>query len=268
MTRKLITLSLAALLGGGGANAQYREGLPAVATPPPRAPASDPSGSLAGFASAYQRHKSPRMVVFWNRSLTDSTTSSYELRSDSQSDMHEAEDLTLYPDGRTITRDRSTDSSTRLGLHRSDEGKREGLSERADWDAEEGFNRAMLANGVRLVDRTMAIRATAAGMAGGGDAVAAESAALTGKADLLVEILQTPDASAPSGYAFRVDVKDVRSGALLANFVTGGNPPRGGPGRFIAGSNGYERERPRAPGIGAVGAQVGRELLLALMTRW
>jgi len=268
MSAARLALPLVALLAWSGARAQYRDGLPPVMTPPPHYAAPDPAGVLAGFADTYRRQGAPRVIVFWNRALSDATASAYELRSDSRSDTHGAEDLTLYADGRTITRDSTTESSSRMGLHRTDDGKRGGLSERADWRAEEGFNKAMLANGVRLVDRAMAIRATAAGPGGGGgDAVAAESAALAGKADLLVEILQTPDASAPSGYAFRVDVKDVRSGALLANFVTRGDPPQG-PRRFVAGGNGYERERPRAPSIGTVGAQVGQEMLTALATHW
>lgn len=262
-----LALPLVALLGWSGANAQYRDGLPTVLTPPPRFAAPDPSGVLAGFADAYQRHGAPRMIIFWNRALGDSTTASYELRSDSRSDTHGSEDLTLYANGRTITRDSTTEGSSRVGLHRTDDARRDGLAERADWHAEEGFNRAMLANGVRLIDRTMAIRATAAGLPGKTDAVVTESAALAGKADLLVEILQTPDASAPSGYAFRVDVKDVHSGALFASFVTRGDPPQG-PRRFVAGMRGYERERPRLPGIGTVGAQVGREMLAALITHW
>ncbi len=126
----------------------------------------------------------------------------------------------------------------------------------------------MLEGGARLIDRNLIMRATALRSADKGDGQSIEMSALEGKADLLVEVMQTYDPGAPTGYTFRVDVKDIRSGTLLANVVTQGMVGPGAPGRFVAGPNGYERERPKPPTVDQVGARVAAEVMQALLSNW
>ncbi len=264
----------AALMLAAGAGAQeYREGMPEVlrAPPPPPSASQINAASASAFRAAYARRKSPRMVIFWNRQLTDSLSTSYEEWSRYTLNEGRVVDKTLYDDGSTLTAGRAVESERRSGrtATTADGARDTGLPERADWRAAQGFNRTMLSGGARLIDRTLIMRSTA--LKPGvdrSDAQSVEMSALTGKAELLVEVLQTPDEDAPSGYTFRVDVKDIRSGTLLATVVTQGIPPSAGPGRFVAGANGYQRERPLPPTIDQVGARVAAEVMQALASNW
>jgi len=252
--------------------AQYRENMPEVlAAPPPRAtPGQQNMAAVSAFRAAYARKKSPRMVVFWNRQLTDSLSTSYEAWSRVSLADGRFSDRTDYYDGTTSVSGRAAELEVRSGRTAStaDGARGVGLPERADWRAAQGFNRTMLQGGARLIDRTLIMRSTALRSANRDDAQSIEMSALTGKADLLVEVLQTPDESAPSGYTFRVDVKDIRSGTLLATVVTQGVPAPSGPGRWVAGPNGYQRERPLPPTVDQVGARVAAEVMQALVANW
>lgn len=265
---------LVALIGAGAAPAQqYRANMPEVldAPPPPAGAAQSNMLTTSSFRSAYARQKSPRMVIFWNRQLTDSLSTSYEEWARYTLADGRVVDRTLYSDGSTTVAGRGVEAEYRSGRTAvaADGARSDGLAERADWRAAQGFNRTMLAGGAKLIDRTLIMRATAIdGKVDRSDAQSVEMSALTGKADLLVEVLQTPDDSAPSGYSFRVDVKDIRSGTLLATVVTQGNPPAGGPGRWVAGPNGYQRERPLPPSVDQVGARVATEVMQALIANW
>jgi hypothetical protein len=265
---------VAVLMAGSAAVAQqYRDNMPEVLNAPPRANAAAQSNAAttSAFRSAYARRKSPRMVVFWNRQLTDSLSTSYEQWSRFTLADGRMVDKTYYDDGSTTVAGRGVEAELRSGrtAATADGARTDGLPERADWKAAQGFNRTMLAGGARLIDRTLIMRSTALGKGiDRGDAQSVEMSALIGKADLLVEVLQTPDDGAPSGYTFRVDVKDIRSGTLLATVVTQGVPPSNGPGRGVAGPNGYQRERPLPPGVEQVGARVAAEVMQALVANW
>ena len=270
--RLLIAVSVT-LIGGAGVAQQYRDNMPEVlrAPPPPPSAAQRGAASASAFRSAYARKKSPRMVIFWNRQLTDSLSTSYEEWSRLSLADGQYVDQAVSEDGSTTVAGRAVEAEYRAGRTSAtaDGARAVGLPERADWRAAQGFNRMLLSGGARLIDRTLIMRATALRKGiDRGDAQAIEMSALVGKADLLVEVLQTPDDGAPSGYTFRVDVKDIRSGTLLATVVTQGNPPPSGPGRFVAGANGYERERPLPPSVDQVGARVATEVMQALVANW
>jgi len=273
MTNRLGATLAVALLAVSAAAQEYRQGMPEVlsAPPPPAGAGQVNAASASAFRSAYARHKSPRMVIFWNRQLTDSLSTSYEDWSRYTLEEGRTVDRTRYDDGSTTVAGRSLEAEYRSGrtATAADGARSAGLAERADWRAAQGFNRTMLSGGARLIDRTLIVRSTA--LAKGvdrSDAQSVEMSALIGKADLLVEVLQTPDDGAPSGFTFKVDVKDIRSGTLLATVVTQGNPPSAGPGRFVAGANGYQRARPLPPSIDQVGARVATEVMQALIANW
>jgi len=271
---KLSTGLAAALLPAAGSAAQeYRQGMPEVmkAPPPPPSAGQINAASASAFRSSYARRKSPRMVIFWNRQLTDSLSTSYEEWARYTLADGRVIDKTEYYDGSTTVAGRGVEAEYRSGrtAATADGARATGLAERADWRAAQGFNRTMLSGGARLIDRTLIMRSTALNKGiDRGDAQSVEMSALMGKAELLVEVLQTPDDGAPSGFTFRVDVKDIRSGTLLATVVTQGNPPSPGPGRWVAGPNGYQRERPLPPSIDQVGARVAAEVMQALTANW
>jgi len=273
MSSKILATALAFGLVTTAAGAQtYREGMPEVLQAPPPRPGAGAmdAATASSFRAAYARHKSPRMVIFWNRQLTDSLSTSYEEWSRVSLVDGRSAEKTVYYDGAEANSARVAVAETRSGRTASTaDGQREtGLAERADWRAAQGFNRTMLAGGARLIDRNLIMRSTALRSADKNDAQSVEMSALEGKADLLVEVLQTPDSSAPSGYTFRVDVKDIRSGTLLANVVTQGVPAPSGPGRFVATGSGYQRERPLPPTVDQVGARVASEVMRAMVSTW
>lgn len=272
-TTRAIALVAALLAADLAIAQQYRDNMPEVLqAPPPRPGAAQlNAATTSAFRAAYARRKSPRMVIFWNRQLTDSLSTSYEEWSRFSLVDGRAVDKTYYEDGSTVAGARVVEAEARSGRSAAtaDGARSVGLPERADWRAAQGFNRTMLAGGARLIDRTLIMRSTALQKGiDRGDTQGVEMSALIGKADLLVEVLQTPDEGAPSGYTFRVDVKDIRSGTLLATVVTQGVPPSGGPGRWVAGPNGYQRERPLPPTIDQVGARVASEVMSALVANW
>jgi len=273
MSSRILATALAIGLVATVASAQtYRDGVPEVLQgPPPRpGPGAADAATASAFRTAYQRHKSPRMVIFWNRQLTDSLSTSYEEWARVSLNDNRSADMTTYYDGAEANSSREVTAEMRSGRTAStaDGQRMSGLAERADWRAAQGFNRTMLAGGARLIDRNLIMRSTALRSADKSDAQSVEMSALEGKADLLVEVLQTPDPGAPSGYSFRVDVKDIRSGALIANVVTQGMPVPTGPGRFVATGAGYQRERPAPPTVDRVGARVAAEVMQAMIANW
>jgi hypothetical protein len=272
--KRRFTASAIVLLLASAAGAQeYRQDMPEVlaAPPPPASAGQINAASASAFRSAYARRKSPRMVIFWNRQLTDSLSTSYEEWARVSLADGRFADRTQYSDGSTTIAGRAVEAEYRSGrtATTADGARDGGLPERADWRAAQGFNRTMLSGGARLIDRTLIMRSTALGKnVDRNDAQSVEMSALVGKAELLVEVLQTPDESAPSGFTFRVDVKDIRSGTLLATVVTQGSPPPAGPGRWVAGANGYERQRPLPPSVDQIGARVAAEVMQALVSNW
>jgi hypothetical protein len=150
------------------------------------------------------------------------------------------------------------------------EGERDSMAESADWKVENAFNRAFIGNGARFVDRSVAMRVTAHGRKLGSDpnVQEIETSALIGKADLMMEVLQTPDPDSPVGYSFRAQVKDVRSGRILASAVNNGDNIAHGPGPMVATSHGFVRSAPAAVTLEDVGEALATDVMDALSARW
>ena len=270
MTRRpaLGLIALSALVAP--ASAQYRTGVPEVLTPPPP-PASALSTAARIFRARYTQHGSPRIILFWNRALSDEVQSQYADRVSAVATTRTGAvegpvGETAYgaASGRIDTFDAA---STR---ERVREGQRDSMAEAADWKAETAFNRAFIDNGARFVDRSVAIRATAHGRKLGPtpNAQEIETSAMIGKADLLMEVLQTPDPDSPVGYSFRAEIKDVRSGQILATAVNNGSTVSHGPGRMVATSRGFVREAPARASLEDVGESLAADLMRALSARW
>lgn len=264
---------LLALLGPRDASAQYRQGMPEVLPQPAHASGDTSAADAEAFRAAYRKAGSPRMVVYWNRDLSDAVTTQYDHVQQATHVAGAAAVAQLSNDGRTLTQDAGVASVTTLrsGERRIDDnGARQLLPENSDWPLMTAFNARLQGAGAQLVDRTVALRAHAADQSDEQrkDTQTLELKALQGKADVLVEVLQTHDASAPFGVMFRVEVKRVATGELLASLVSNGKAPKPAPGRFVAGGKGYVREAAPEQTIAQAGDVVANATMTALTRRW
>ena len=269
MSARLLFL-LAALGGLSPAAAQYRAGVPDVLSPAPE-PGSPMMAAAHHFRASYAKHGSPRIILFWNRVLSDEVQSQYADRVSavSTSRAGAVEGPVGYAAygaaaGRVATFDAAATKE------RIREGQRDSMAESADWKVENAFNRAFIDNGARFVDRSVAMRVTAHGRKLGAtpNVQDIETGALVGKADLMMEVLQTPDPHSPVGYSFRAQVKDVRSGRILASAVSNGGDIAHGPGPMVATSHGFERAAPADVTLEDVGEALAADVMDALSARW
>lgn len=267
----VLALLLPPCLRGDSAPAPspYRQGQPPVAAPPPPpVPAREPWDDLAATLHAAG---DPRVAVFWNWRLTDDVATPYrEVTKKSGSDLAddlETEDATEYGTDSSRIRERHQRSKSSAQEDRrtvaEKPGQRGQPAEREAWYLESTFLGYLGGAGVTLVDRTLITRLAGADERGprpNGQAI--ETEALARYADLLLEVLATPDRSAPLGQTFRVTLREVKSGRLLSDFVTRADPPRA-PGRYVATANGFERARPPVNGSDAL-RQLAREAAQSL----
>lgn len=252
------------------AAAQYRQGTPEVLTPAPRAPNMRP-GQEARSAEEYRAAGSPRIVVFWNRELSDRIANDYDVVVMERSEAAEGTAAAVSRNGRSAEGSRVTtyDREARVGRREVDDDQREGLmDEDREWQFLESFQGRLQSYGLVLVDRSLAMRAVAAAENGPTDKQTAEMRGIAGLADLMMTVTQTPAPDAPLGIRFKIAVTNVNDGRMITTLVADGEGPPRGPGRFVAGTNGFEREQ--APGINAAqaGSNLASELLLRLVGKW
>ncbi len=266
MIRPGLLAAAAALFAAGPAGAQQyrdadvpsplmREGEPEVLAPPPR-PVPQGVVAASNFRAAYTRAKQPKMMVFWNKSFTDEVASNY--RNTGRVDVDSA-----YVRGPGYGAS-STTMEYNTGRARERDASTRQLAEVDDFAVEAAFTQALTANGAVLIDRSIAMRTSrsARGVGREPNVQEIEAAAATARADLLVEINQTP-ANTPSGAAFRVTVKDLRRARVLVNVLSRGVPPLGR-APLVAGPGGFVRAAPPPITPEGVGRQVASETMAAL----
>lgn len=268
MRRRSVLQAATALATTGplGAWAQYRAddapvlpAAPAAEPAPAGPPAADPTPH---FAQAYARAGRPRILLLWNRELDDATQE------------RSVERLVIRDSGqgaagRTDSFQRETVVTAGRQVLKS-APRRTALTEAQATMVQRAFTDAMGRGGVQFVDRTLALRTTAATRhRSGGDAQLIETDALLAQSDLVMEVLLVADDQAPLGYAFDVRVKQVRSGAeALSLYVRAAPPvPPVGAGRWVAGREGYEfQPPPLAPP--PTPQEVGVALAAEVMAAW
>lgn len=238
------------------AQVQYREGTPPVMRPAPPPPDMR-AAQEAKSAEDYRRAGSPRIVVFWNRELSDRIVNDYDAV------VRDRAEATAAPGVATFDRE------VRVGRRETDDDRRAGLlPEDAEWELLEAFQSRLQANGLVLVDRTLAMRALAATEGAPSEKQTVEMRGIAKLADLMMTVTQTVAPDAPLGVRFKVTVTNLKDGRMVTTLVADGEGPRGGPGRFVAGANGFEREQ--APGIGPAraGTNLASDLMLRLAGKW
>lgn len=288
----ILGTAIAAAAGATGAHAQYRDGQPAVAgdgqlpyrtgvpetlAPPP--PAADPALAVRSrFRAAYARAKSPRIVVFWNREFTDEVGTKYENYTNINSRTGSATSTrgaTIGGPGFVVGGVDSvgvseTSTSIRSGTDRITDNRRESAySEAVDFDIEAAFNAMLNSAGANLVDRTSIMRTT--GYAKGAGATSniqrVETAAILGKADIVLEVVQLDDPRKPDGVSYRVIGRNVRTGKTLVTLSTGARPPVQKMGYVAGASGGFVRATAPEPGPSDIGRQLAVETMSALSAR-
>jgi hypothetical protein len=285
--RVLLIACALALTGAAPTAAQeYRENMPEVWGPSADEAAPEPDESRAGpdagaiareFRRAYAAADAPRLAVYWNRSFSarlSQWVAQGRLRV-SQTGSAAADIRT--PEGRHSA-DVRTERAGTAALERNagQDRRRAGMGTLADAEFEAGFTDPMLDAGAQLVDRATIMRVTdsttgrGAGTQRLDDVQLVETEALKEFADYVVEVTMLPDAAAPGDKAFRVQVKRIPDGLIVANLVTRGRRPAGPPdATWRATSGGYEKEVV-TPTVSAaeIGRHVALETMSALAARW
>lgn len=256
--------------------AQMRPGQPPVLVPAPVAaplPLADPA---ARFSAAYVQAGRPRIVLLWNRELSDRTQTAMQertvVRESGTSSSSSMENTSAGSSGSATLRegdqsfDRTT-TTTKGQVAVGEPQRNNGLAEKHAVELQRAFSAEMRRAGVSFVDRAWVMRATAAGQhRAGADAALIEADALLKYADLALEVIWVADRAAPAGYGFDVRTKALRDGREVTAFYTAGVPsqPPQGPGGWVAGAEGYEFRRPPPPGAPSP-ADVGRTLAQEVM---
>lgn len=228
----------------------YRKGMPDVLTPAP-APtvaAATPGFDRAAFASAYARAGRPTIAVLWNRQFTDTLQqgTASQVSIDTVRAGTATRESVALPGYRGTEVNGAVVGNTTItsGDVKSQQATRNGPLERVDLEMRGAFIQTITSSGVRLVDRNVVMRNTAAKAKGALDSQQIETEALGKYAKLMMEVLNTRDPASPTGWSTFVSIKRMDTGIVLAEgYMTGQLPeaPKGPP-KFEADPRGGFRE--------------------------
>jgi hypothetical protein len=260
--------------------AQYRPDAAPVLESPKRPPPPRPYDPVPAFKAAYERAGRPRVALLWNRLLddqVDTPSTRFDLSTTTRSaHSSELEERTAGDAGDSTFRERNGSFSEsrlrRQGIERATRPQRETrFSERDAALLLNAFSGEFARGGLQFVDRDLAIRATAASRhRDGGDPQLIETDAITGFADLLMEVLLVPDPEAPLAYGFDVRLKNLRTGQQVLSVYSQGRPGASpAQGRWEATSNGFEYRVPEAaaPSVQEIGSALAHDVMTVLETR-
>ncbi len=253
------------------AMAQYRATDAEVITPPPPPP---PPGMVAAdnFRAVYAKARRPRILIFWNRELSEEVRSQYrdnlhvETRNDSRASA--SDDVSQSRLGTSRLQEATASSRSSLDASVGTDRlttSRDGLDETTNFAVEAAFSETLAANGAVLIDRNLAMRTSRGARKAGERANMQdiETEAATSRADLLIEVLQSPAPGTPTGAAFKVTVKDIRAARLLAAFTSTGAAPRGR-APLVAGPGGFVRATAMGTSPGGAGHELANRTMAEL----
>lgn len=232
---------------------------------------------LSRFSQENSKRGRPRMALLWNREFSDSLATTYtdfvrdETRQTASSTQQSDSTTTEFGSAALSANDSSSSSaSERVTGSRADrQAGRSKPPESLNWQLQSSFVQQLSQAGARLIDRAIVMRTLNGGssVVERPDVQSVESSALSGKADLLLEVLLAADPNAPAGVAFQVNIKSVRDGELLASFVTDALPLSAMQGSYRAGATGFEYVQ-RQASIHEVGTQLATETMRHLLLSW
>ena len=216
-----------------GGDAGYREGLPRVETPKAEA---DPDAALnratTGFKAWNKANGRPRMLLFWNRALSDDTTTRYRERAAGIA-AAAAEPGAMVAAYDTVRETERTTGGRAADLHPDESSL-----------YESSYVSAFLRAGANVIDRNALMRKVSStrGQEDRADQQFIESLALEQGIEYLVEVLPDYSASADTGFMFTVKVTHLPTSSLRAQFRTEA-VPASGPERLVARPGGFRREK-------------------------
>jgi hypothetical protein len=143
-----------------------------------------------------------------------------------------------------------------------------------NWEFENGFLDPLFGAAVQIVDRATILRLTAAhakgtgvGAVGKPDTPTLEVNALQGYADLLVEVLVSASPYGAQGYEMNVQVKNIKTGILMAHVNSRNLPTPPPAGEYVATSRGFELKQ-RPPELRRVASDLALGVMDALANYW
>lgn len=236
--------------------------------------------TISRFSQAYSGRGEPRIALYWNRPLSAEVATGWmsvltenEATVERSRGLEETSRFTEFGGSEAVKlAEEERESSRRFESRRAEQAAgdalRPGMAEHQAWRFESAFSQLLLQAGTRLIDRSTMIRMSAEGRSAKRrpNIRAIEGAALAEKADLLMEILLTPAQGTPAGFRFKVSVKDLQTGEIVATFVSDAMP-RVERQRFIATSNGFERAVPEI-GVDEVAQALALETMVWLAGVW
>jgi hypothetical protein len=288
MQKKILLLAVA--LSAGAANAEnnlYREDVAPVIEPPKVAPKVDEGvvrlqEAMKQFQLAYGKNGRPRIVVYWNRVLSDDIEQRKESSLKLRESVHargvaSSESTEGYVGGMTV--DEAHQSARRevelVGTTRTiDKGQREAfVNKRQDWAIQSAVLTNLRKAGAKLVDRTMILRnahldklATNKDASGEEvtDVLRTEGKALRGYADILLDVEMVTDAQSPLGIGFKMTARHIDNGQDVVTYYTQAIPPKQKTtSRYVATDRGYQKEESKEiiPTTAQVIDQLSTEIL-------
>lgn len=245
----------------------YRDDAEPVMAAPASVPQDD-RPEIEGFARRYKAHHSPRIVLFWNRELSDKVQQhKVQTETTESADRYgetETTDTTHSGTGQNQLREldgfRKNFTVKKTEETVEDDNHRQGLNEKTEFILRRAVMDKLGAAGVRFIDRSLMIRTTAARQ-GSDNAQAAETHGVLSQADWIMEVLIVPDPQAPLGVGFRVALKNPRTSTLLSEFYSTGRPVIRQNRRFVAVHGGFEREPPRKANLDDIADALANEIL-------
>ncbi|MBX9609024.1 MAG: hypothetical protein K2Y51_22610 [Gammaproteobacteria bacterium] len=262
MKRIATVLLVLTSLHASGVSAEFRGGQPPVLSAAPTPVVDQGEAVISRFRARYQAAKAPALALFWNRELSDSIAQRTVQRSTTSSSKSESvANAAGNGEGRSEKLEQAT-ASTVNAVEVLDDNAHPTLDPRSDALLKTTFLAVLQRGGARIVDRALMVRAAAAGAPSGVDAQVNEMRGLAERAAWLLEVTLVPDERAPLGHAFRVAVKDVGQGTVIAEMYTPAIPPARAPAGLVAMNGvGFVRAPAPAPSVGDVGRTLGVEVL-------
>lgn len=200
----------------------YRKDMPATMTPDAPAAAAAPAHNRNAFSGAYTKAGRPAIVVLWNREFTDmlqqDTAAQLSIDTSSSGSRNTSPgQINVESRGNTTITSQTVKSQQAL---------RDGPIERVNLQMRSAFLQTLTSAGVRLVDRNLVMRNIAASKKGGNlDSQEIEMTAMSKHAKILMEVLNTPDPTSPTGWATYISIKRLADGVLLTEGYTDGRLP-------------------------------------------
>ena len=235
--------------------------VPPYQAPPPAAPPSR-SGAVAApaprdnpfqarerlvedFAAAYRKAGKPKLALYWNRELSDTLNEWYadervvSTRSDGTATSGSANSSAVSGDMK-LQQSRTSQATVEHQQRIDRPADRLQPSESWEWQFQDGFLEPLLAAGATVVDRALIVRLTGAMAKGSTSEPTVETMALQGYADLLLEILVTPQDHSRVGYELRARILDVRTGRIVSYVNSRDLKDWNRPAAAIASDRGFE----------------------------